>query len=169
MEPGGIEPPCQDGRLQASTCVSDDLHSVRARPRQAGLVPRNPVHLILVAGLAPPRPARCMCPGRPRAEPARTCYLKLGSESVVVIGNYCVHDFYVAFMLHDTRPAASHARSKPYRPQLSNNPHRCIVTRHHTPPGGAHAGPNELAKANITINHTPLRAYCRLPIPYCLS
>lgn len=41
MEPGGIEPPSRNGQPDASTRVSDDLRSVRARPRQARFVPRT--------------------------------------------------------------------------------------------------------------------------------
>ncbi len=34
MEPGGIEPPCRNSPLEASTRVADDLHSVRSHPRK---------------------------------------------------------------------------------------------------------------------------------------
>ncbi len=67
MEPGGIEPPCRSGPLDASTRVAVDLHSVRARPRQAGLVPIPQKLLTPSSGRTPSAPARCFRSPRHRA------------------------------------------------------------------------------------------------------
>jgi len=103
MEPGGIEPPCRDGPLRASTRVAIDLHSVWTLPWQDRFIPRHRCILLSLPG-SPYESQPVVFVPTSYGRTARDVLPDLlGSESVVVIGNY----FFAYFLrgLHAPRRA----------------------------------------------------------------